>query len=123
MTQCKTARVDVLTASRLEKNQQRQIALETSGYWPRFKLEVFLNRSRPTINQWDSLLLSFIPDYAKYWPGERKPLTDYHRFCLQKINNFQSKEKPYKALGDLVSFIQRNIESFSIQSYIKHYSH
>lgn len=121
MTNSKRVIPDILTPARLEGLQQRQRDLETSGYWPRFKLSLFLNRSRPTINQWDKLLLSFIPDYAEYWPGENKPLTDYQRWCLQKLSKYQNKQEPYKPVADLVSYIERNVLSFTMTEYIKQF--
>jgi len=121
MSECKSVIPEVLTGPRLEGLQQRQRDLESSGYWPRFKLSLFLKRSRPTINQWDKLLLSYIPDYANYWPGERKPLNDYQRWCLQKLSKFQNKEEPYKPVADLVSYIERTASNFQISEYIKQY--
>lgn len=121
MSKCKSVIPEVLTEARLEGLQERQRELETSGYWPRFKLSLFLKRSRPTINQWDKLLLSYIPDYANYWPGEGKPLNDYQRWCLQKLSKFQNKEEPYKPVADLVSYIERTSSNFQISEYIKQY--
>lgn len=114
-------KTEVLTAKHLDKVIERQKRLGNSGHWSKFKLEVFLNRTRATINTWDQMLISLISDYARLWPGHRQPLTDYHRYCLELISKFQNRRLPYKPEPDLISFIKRNKEKFTLQTYINQY--
>lgn len=122
MNSRKNKKTTVLDGKRFEKVVSRQVNLQRSGYWLKFNLEHFFERTRPTINEWDRLLVCYVDDYREMWPGDRKPLTDYHRYCLAKINKFQNRSHPYKTLEEITKFIERNIKSFSLESYINHYT-
>ena len=119
ISQC--AKVEVLTAKKLETTLNRPRELFKSGYLGKGQISKLLNRSRQTLHTWDQLLINFIPDYAKYWAGERKPLTHYHFCCLQRLSKYQNRAEPYKSEDDLISYITRNIELFSLQTYIEHH--
>ena len=121
MTTRLKARTKVLTDKRLSKVIERQKRLGNSGHWSKFKLEVFLQRTRATVNTWDKILMASISDYENLWPGARKPLTDYHRYCLEMVSKFQNRNLPYKEESDIISFIERNQEKFSLQTYIEQF--
>ena len=102
---------------RLLTDQNRVSTLYQSGLWLKVNVIATLKRSKRTIQNWESLLIGCVPDFANMYQGERKPITDYHRWCLQRLSNFQNKSKPYKAEADLISFIERN--DFSLNKYIE----
>jgi hypothetical protein len=114
---------DILTDREIERKQKRLVTsqnkvdqLYASGYWLKKYVISELNRAKQTVYDWEQILISLVPDYAEGW-RERKPLSDYHRWCLQKVNRFQNKEKPYKSESEIISFIERT--DFSLQKYIE----
>lgn len=121
MTNHSKVKAEVLTAKQLDKVIERQKKLGNSGRWSKFKLEGFLNRARGTINNWDQMLISLINDYQRLWPGDRQPLTDYHRYCLELVSKFQNRKLPYKPEPDLISYIERNKERFTLETYINQF--
>lgn len=112
---------EILTDKEIEKrrrrlltSQERTDKLFEKGYWQIKNIESACKRSKRTIQQWDRMLGNLVNDYGE-GRKTRRPLSDYHYWCLQRLSKFQNTDKPYKSEDELVSFIERN--DFSLQKY------
>ncbi len=112
-----SVKAEVVANRKFESTQQRPRELFKNGYISKVNIRRLLCRSKQTIHNWENLLLSVLPDYSLF-RTERQPLTHYHYWCLEKLSKYQTKQEPYKPEGDLISYIERNIKSFSLESYI-----
>jgi hypothetical protein len=121
MTKCNQTRTKELTDKGVRASIRYQESLP-AGSWSKGKLEDHLLRPRKTINQWDRLLVSLLPDYEKFWQGAYKPLTDYHRWCLEAVSKFQNRQQPWRAVEDVENYIKRNADKLTLSEYMKQFT-
>lgn len=120
MTFCEVVTPEILTGNRLNGTIARRKRLGAGGLWTKGELEDHLKRPRNTINQWDSLLISLLPDYGKFWEFG-KPLNDYQRWVLEKISNFQSRRQPFKTTGQIQDYVNKNAGKLTLIKYMEQF--
>lgn len=110
---------DIITGQGFNRIKSRQVS---PGCWQKRSLEKLFDRPRETINQWDYMLIDLVPDYCEFWPGNRQPLTDYHRWVLDKINRYQNKKRPWKKKEELKDYVVRNLDRLNFLTYMEQFT-
>lgn len=108
---------EILADRTFEATMKRPRELFKNGYISKASIRKLLGRSKQTIHNWENILLASCADYSLF-RSDRKPLTHFHYFCLEKLSKFQNDHEPYKPESELIAFIERNQETFTLTHYI-----
>lgn len=116
---CTAIKPEVLTDHYLESTINRTATQAKQGYINKTQVSKLLNRSRRTLHDWDQMLTSILDDWAKL--QKTRQYNFYQYYCLKKLSQYQNITTPFKSLDDLISYVKRNIDSFTLESYFNQF--
>lgn len=116
---CPVVTPEVLTNNYLDSTINRAKVQARQGLIQKTQVSKLLNRSRRTLHDWDKLLASLLDDWTRF--KDSRQFSFYQYYCLEKISRYQTREQPFKSLADIASYVERNINNFTLETYLNQF--
>lgn len=110
---------EVLSDNYLNATITRTAGQSRRGLIQKTRVAKLLKRSRRTLLDWEKLLTSCLDDWGRF--SESRQYNFYQYYCLEKISRYQAREQPFRSLSDIESYIERNLNNFTLESYFSQF--